>query len=163
MRIGLIAAIADNGVIGRDGDLPWRLPHDLKQFKARTLGKPMIMGRKTFESLPKLLPGRLHIVVTRDESYTAEGAAVVHGLDQALARAAEEETDEVFVIGGADLFAAALSRADFMVLTHVDAGVEGDTFFPAIDWTAWRPVGEEAHEADARHAHPFRVVVYERA
>ncbi len=161
MRVGLIAAVAENGVIGRAGDLPWRLPDDLKQFKARTLGKPMIMGRKTFESLPKLLPGRTHIVVTRDPSDRAEGAVVAHGLDAALARA-EREADEAFVIGGADLFRAALPRADFMVITHVAASVEGDTVFPEVDWSAWRAVEETAHVADARHPHAFRVVVYER-
>jgi dihydrofolate reductase len=162
MRVGLIAAIAESGVIGRAGDLPWRLPDDLKQFKARTLGRPMIMGRKTFESLPRLLPGRLHIVVTRDPGYRAEGTVIVHGFDEALARA-ESESAEVFVIGGAELFRAALSRADSLVITHVEASVEGDTFFPDVDWSRWRAVEDTHHDADARHAYPFRVVVYERA
>lgn len=160
MRVGIIAAVAENGVIGRSGDLPWRLPDDLKQFKARTLGSPMIMGRKTFESLPKLLPGRVHVVVTRNPRYEAEGAVVVHDLDAALARA--EASGTAYVIGGAELFRAALPRADFLVLTHVEAVVEGDTVFPPVDWSQWRAVEETHHDADAKHAYAFRVVVYER-
>ncbi len=162
MRLALIAAVARSGVIGRDGDLPWRLPADLKQFKARTLGRPVIMGRKTWESLRGPLPGRLNLVVTRQAGYVAEGAEVAASLEEAVARA-ERESDEAFVIGGADLYAAALPSADRLVITHVEADVEGDTRFPEVDWSRWRLLSEEAHPADARHAYPFRVAVYERA
>lgn len=163
MRVTLIAAVASNGVIGRRGDLPWHLPDDLKHFKRHTLDHPMIMGRRTWESLPGLLPRRPHIVVTRREGYDAEGAEVAHDLDEALARAAQHDPREVFVIGGAELFALALPRADRLVITHVEADVEGDVRFPAVDWSKWRALDEAAHEADERHAHPFRVVTYERA
>lgn len=163
MRVTLIAAVADNGVIGREGDLPWHLPDDLKQFKRHTLDHPIVMGRKTWESLPGLLPRRPHIVVTRRERYDAEGAEVAHDLDEALARAARRDEHEVFVIGGAELFALALPQADRLVITHVEAEVEGDVVFPPVDWSAWRAVDEAAHQADARHAYPFRVVTYERA
>lgn len=162
MRLALIAAVAENGVIGRGGDLPWRLPDDLKQFKARTLGRPVIMGRKTWESLRGPLPGRLNVVVTRQPGYAAEGAVVAASFEDAIARA-ERESDEAFVIGGADLYAAALPRADQLVITHVEADVEGDTRFPEVDWSSWRLVSEEAHPQDERHAHAFRVAVYERA
>jgi dihydrofolate reductase len=160
MRISLIAAVAKNGVIGKDGALPWRLPDDMRQFKKHTLGKPVIMGRKTWESLRgKALVDRLNIVVTRQKNYRAEGAVVVDGLDAALARA---DSEEAFVIGGSELYAAALAHADRLVITHVDAELEGDAYFPAVDWSAWRPIEEQAHAADERHAHPFRIVVYER-
>lgn len=162
MRVALIAAVAENGVIGRAGDLPWRLPADLKQFKARTLGHPVVMGRKTWESLRAPLAGRLNLVVTRNARYAAEGAEVVSSLEQAIARA-EEVDGEVWIIGGADLYAAALPLADQLVITHVQAEVEGDARFPEVDWSAWRLVEEEAHAADAKHAHAFRVAVYERA
>ena len=102
-------------------------------------------------------------MVTRQKSYEASGTEVVHDLDEALALAARHDPDEVFVIGGGELYRAALSRADRLVITHVDAEVEGDAFFPEVDWSGWRAVGEEAHPADERHAHPFRVVTYERA
>lgn len=162
MRVTLVAAVAQNGVIGRGGDLPWRLPEDLKQFKRLTLDHPIVMGRKTWESLPSLLPRRSHIVLSRRAAYDAPGAEVAHDLDEALARAAQHDA-EVFVIGGAAIFAGALPRADRLVITHVDAEVEGDTYFPSVDWSGWRAVEEHAHPADARHAYPFRVVTYERA
>ncbi|HEY8429218.1 MAG TPA: dihydrofolate reductase [Sandaracinaceae bacterium] len=162
MRVSLIAAVAKNGVIGKDGGLPWRLPDDLKQFKARTTGHPVLMGRKTWESLGRPLPGRLNLVVTRQRGYRAPGAEVFASIDEALARA-EREDDEVWIIGGAGIYAATLDRADRLVITHVDAEVEGDARFPEVDWSAWRLVSEDAHPADERHAHSFRVATYERA
>lgn len=163
MRVSLIAAVARNGVIGRAGKLPWRLPDDLKHFKRVTLGHPIVMGRKTWESLPGPLPRRPHIVVTRQKSYEASGTEVVHDLDEALALAARHDPDEVFVIGGGELYRAALPRADRLLITHVEADIEGDAFFPEVDWSAWRPVEEHTHPADARHAYPFRIATYERA
>lgn len=130
MRIVLHVARADNGVIGRDGRLPWRLPEDLKRFKALTLGKPMIMGRRTFESLPGLLPGRRHIVLTRDAAWRAEGAEVAATPDAALALAGDVE--EAAVIGGAEIFALFLPRADRIELTEVHRDVDGDTRLPPL-------------------------------
>jgi dihydrofolate reductase len=154
MRIALIAAVARNGVIGRAGALPWRLPDDMKQFKARTIDHAVIMGRKTWESLPAPLARRRNIVITRQPGYAAEGAIVVGSMAEAL----REAGDEAWVIGGAEIYAAALEHADTLVITHVDADVEGDAYFPQIDWTSWRAVSEEAHAIDERHALPSLVV-----
>jgi dihydrofolate reductase len=138
--IALILARADNGVIGARGGLPWHLPEDLRRFKALTLGKPVVMGRKTWDSLPrKPLPGRDNIVVTRVRDFAAEGALVVHSPDDALALAAEE----IMVIGGAEIFAAALPRAGRIHLTEVHASPEGDVDFPYPDPAAWREIARE--------------------
>lgn len=161
MELALIAAVARNGVIGRDGDLPWRLRADLHNFKHRTKGCPVIMGRKTWESLPKRpLPGRANIVLSRREGYEAEGAIVVDSLDAALATAGDAQT--AWVIGGASIYAEALPRADRLVITHVDEDVAGDTHFVDVDWSAWRVVEEAAHDADERNEFPFRIVDYAR-
>lgn len=160
MRIALIAAVARNGVIGRGGALPWRLPDELGWFKERTLGKPVIMGRRTWESLRGALPGRLNVVVTRNGNYVARGALVAASLDDALARCAGAE--EAVVIGGRDLYEAALPRADRLYLTHVEAEVDGDTRFPEVDLEQWIAVESRAHAADELHAFAFRMVVYER-
>ena len=139
-RIALVVAVARNGVIGRDGGLPWHLSSDLKRFKAITMGKPVIMGRKTWESLPKKpLPGRHNIVITRRKGFLAEGATVVASPENALAAAAGAE--EIAVIGGGEIFDMFLTLADRIYLTEVDLDVEGDTYFPAIDpahWRKWR-------------------------
>ncbi len=158
-RIAIIAALARNRVIGRGNRLPWHLPDDLRHFKRLTLGRPIIMGRRTWESLPGLLPDRTHLVVTRDPSYRADGAVVVGSLDEALGAAGGEEA---LVVGGAQLYALALPRASRLYLTLVDAEVEGDVFFPAIDPVAWRVVAREPHAADERHAYPFAFVTLER-
>lgn len=148
--VSLIAAMARNRVIGRDNKLPWHLPADLARFKSLTMGKPMIMGRKTWESLPGLLPGRPHIVVSRDPGYIAEGAQVAHSLTQAI-QLAGELGDEVMIIGGANLYGQALELADQLYLTLVDAEVEGDAFFPAFDPSVWRQVSCEEHAPDERN------------
>ncbi|HVJ03616.1 MAG TPA: dihydrofolate reductase [Sphingomonas sp.] len=151
-------ARADNGVIGRDGRLPWHLPADLKRFKAQTMGKPMVMGRKTFESFPAPLPGRRHIVLTRDRGWRAAGAEVAHTPEEALALAGSEE---VAVIGGAEIFALLLDRADRIELTEVHLDVEGDAVVPDFG-TGWREVAREDHSAEGeRPAHSF--VTLERA
>ena len=162
MELLLIAALAQNGVIGRDGDLPWRLPDDLKHFKRRTLGHPVVMGRRTWESLRRALPGRLNLVLSRRDGYLAEGASVVGSLAEALELAREAETGACFVIGGASLYAEALPRADALVLTHVEAVVPGDVLMPTFDRDAWEVVSEEPHPADERHAHAFTVREYRR-
>lgn len=139
----LIAAVARNGTIGRDNALPWRLPEDLRRFKSLTMGHAMIMGRRTWESLGRPLPGRRHVVVTRDRGYRAEGVEVVHSLPEALAAAG----DDAYVIGGADLYAQALPLVDRLELTEIDADVPGDAFFPAFERGAWRETAREAHRS----------------
>ena len=164
MRLSLIAALARDGGIGKDGGLLFRLRSDLEQFKRRTLGAPVIMGRKTWESLPRRpLPGRLNVVLSRRTGYRAEGARVAPDLEAALALARASGAAEAFVIGGEAVYAAALPRADRLVLTHVDAAAGADAFFPAFDAAAWRVVEEAAYAASARDEHPFFVRVYERA
>lgn len=159
-HVAIVAALARNGVIGRGGRLPWHLPDDLKQFKRLTLGRPIVMGRRTFESLPGLLPDRLHVVVTRDAAYAAPGAIVVHSLGEAVAAAGGEE---VLVVGGAELYAQALPLARRLYLTLVDAEVDGDAHFPPIHWSDWHEVAREEHAVDGRHAYPFAFVTLERA
>ncbi|MDB5438941.1 MAG: Dihydrofolate reductase [Caulobacteraceae bacterium] len=156
-----------NGVIGRDGALPWRLSADLKAFKAITLGKPVIMGRKTWDSLPKKpLPGRTNIVLSRDGSFEPHGAVVCETFLEALEigreQAAEDGVDEVCVIGGAALFELALPKAQRIYLTEVQAIVEGDVFFPPLDENGWREVHRENHPADADNDHAFTLRVLER-
>lgn len=150
MSLTLILARADNGVIGRDGGLPWRLPADLKRFKALTMGKPMIMGRKTFESFPAPLPGRRHIVLTRDRDWRADGAEVVHAVDDALALAGEE----AFVIGGAEVFALFEPQADRIELTEVHMAAEGDVSVPPFE--GWHEIARADHRAEGeRPAYSF--------
>lgn len=161
-------AIAENGVIGREGGLPWRLSSDLRRFKATTMGKPIVMGRKTWESFPRRpLPGRLNIVVTRDPAYRAEGAEVVHSLEDALALARARGrcmvgAEEICVIGGGEIYAQALPLADRLSVTHVKAAIEGDTRFPAIDPAVWAAVSAEDVPAGEKDSHATRHVVYER-
>jgi dihydrofolate reductase len=142
MTVTLVVARARNGVIGRDGTLPWHIPADLKHFKAVTMGKPMIMGRKTFESLPGLLPGRRHIVLTRDGGWSAEGVEVAHDLAGAIRKA---EAPSVSVIGGAEIFALFLPTAGAIELTEVHADVEGDTILPPLDAAQWHEASREDH------------------
>ena len=144
-RIYLIAAVAANGVIGRRGRLPWHLPEDLKHFKRLTLGHPIIMGRRTWESLGGLLPGREHIVVTRTPGYDAPGAAVASSLEAALALCAGEAV--VFVIGGREIFAEALPLAAGLVMTEIHRDYEGDTRFPPYERSRWRETQRESHAA----------------
>ena len=153
--ITLIVACSENGVIGRDGVLPWHLPGELARFKAETMGKPLIMGRKTYASIGRQLPGRRMIVVTRDAGFTAAGVEVVHGLEEALARCADAE--EVMIGGGATLYAALLAQSSRLLLTVVHAVIEGDTRLPSFDLAAWRVHAASPHEADARHAYAYTV------
>ncbi len=141
----LVVARADNGVIGRDGTLPWHIPADLKHFKQVTMGAPMIMGRKTFESLPGLLPGRRHIVLTRDRGWSADGAETAHDVDQALTLAA---ADRVTVIGGAEIFRLFMPHATAFELTQVHEAIEGDTTMPPPDPADWHEIFRERHEAE---------------
>jgi dihydrofolate reductase len=158
-RLTLVVAYARNRVIGRDNALPWKLPGDLAHFKRTTLGHPIVMGRKTWESLGRPLPGRRNIVISRDAGYAAAGATVVRDIDAALS--ACEDTDEVFVIGGAQIYAAVLDRADRIVATEVAADVDGDAYFPYLPAFQWREVSREPQAAENGYAYDF--VVYEKA
>lgn len=167
MIVSAIAAVADNGVIGRNNDLPWHLPDDMAFFKRTTLGHPIITGRKNYESVPpkfRPLKGRLNIVITRDPAYEAPGAVVVTSLEAALERAKEEHKEEVFIIGGGQIFREALEKnlIDRLYLTLVHADVKGDTHFPPIDAADWQEKSRERHEADDRHANPFSFVTLDR-
>ena len=163
MSVELVVARAENGVIGRDGDLPWRLSTDLKRFKAITMGKPVIMGRKTWESIGKPLPGRRNIVVTRQADYTAEGAECVSSLDVALALAAGGAAGaDVCVIGGGQIYAEALPMVDRIYVTQVHAEVEGDAFFPEVNWDEWEELGREDFSASDNNPYDYSFVVYQR-
>ncbi|MDJ0739634.1 MAG: type 3 dihydrofolate reductase [Gammaproteobacteria bacterium] len=155
-KLSLIAAMSDNGVIGRDNRLPWRLPADLAHFKRLTIGKPIIMGRRTWESLPGLLPQRRHIVVTRDAGYRADGALVVHSLHEAIAAAGD--VDEMLIVGGADLYAQTIPLATRMYLTYVHDRIAGDAHFPEFDADQWKEVARERHGADERNPHDYSFV-----
>lgn len=162
MRISIIAALDRNRVIGHRGGIPWRLPADLKQFKRRTLGHALVMGRKTWESLPKRLEDRTLLVVTRTPHYDAPGAHVVDSVGAALERANELGAGHVFIAGGSQIYEVALEYADELILTHVDTDAEGDTYFPRVDFSRWTVAEHTDHPPDERHPYPFRVVVYKR-
>lgn len=167
MDISLVVAIAENGVIGRDGGLPWRLSTDLKRFKADTLGKAVVMGRLTYESIGKPLPGRLNIVVSRNPDYRPEGVEVVHSLADALTLARSRaktmpDADEICVIGGGQLFEQALGIADRLRVTHVLADIDGDTTFPPIDPQRFVPTLSVDVPAGEKDDYPTRSVIYER-
>jgi dihydrofolate reductase len=158
--ISLIVAMAQNGVIGRDNSLPWRLPEDLKRFRACTLGKPILMGRRTFESIGRPLPERTNLVLTRDRGWSAHGVIVVHSVEEALAQAGS--SDELVAVGGAQIYRLVLPFARRIYLTHVHADVPGDTTFPEFDSTQWADVEYSSHPADGEHAYPLTFVTLER-
>ncbi len=166
MRVSLIAAVATNGVIGRDNDLPWSLPADQRLFQKLTMGHTLVIGRRTWESFAKPLPGRRIVVVTRRPGWRPEGLPegieVAASLDEALARARAAGDTEAFVAGGTEIFREALPQADRIYLTRVEAEVPGDTYFPDFEVVGWKIVEEEHHEADADHSFPFTFQVLER-
>ena len=159
-RIAFVVARDRRGVIGKDGRLPWRLPDDMKHVRELTVGKPLIMGRRTFESIGKPLPDRTSIVLTRDPAFRCEGCLVAHSPDEALALAGD--VPEVIVFGGAGVFKDFLGRADRIYLTEVDTEAAGDTYFPPLDPRDWREVSRSMHTADARHPFAFSFVTLER-
>ena len=167
IAIVLLAAVADNGVIGRDNALPFRLSSDLKRFKALTMGKPVLMGRKTYLSIGKPLPGRTNIVVSRDGGFAPPGVSVALSLESALAMARDDAlrrgADEIVVIGGTDIFAQTMPLADRMEITHVHAQPAGDTHFPPIDAAQWRAVARSEHPAGPQDEAAFSYVTYARA
>ncbi len=156
----MIAARARNGVIGRENKIPWKIPGEQAYFKRMTMGHPIVMGRKTWESIGRPLPGRRSIVITRNREYIAPGAEVVASLDEALALIGD--MDEVFIIGGGELYAEAMPRADRILLTEIDADFEGDTFLPALDPARWREKSREQHPAANERAFNYSFVIYER-
>ena len=163
IELVLVAALDRHNAIGKGNALPWRLPDDLKRFKALTLGRPLLMGRKTAESLGRALPGRRNLVLTRSGQVPFPGMQAVASLQDAIAAAAHDDASALCVIGGGELYALCLPQATRMYLTHVDTVVDGaDAFFPRFDASAWRVARREAHPADARHAHPFEFVDYVR-
>jgi len=157
-QLSIIVAVANNNIIGQHNTLPWHLPEDLKRFKSLTMGHHIIMGRKTYESLGRLLPGRSTVIVTRNKDYHVDGAIVVHSLQQALAVC---QTDtEVFLIGGAELYEIGLQQADKIYLTEIHADFDGDAFLPAIDMTCWQETSRNQHKATNGLA--FSYVSFER-
>ncbi len=158
--ISIIAALAENRVIGVNNTLPWRLPNDLKHFRRLTTGHAIIMGRKNYESIGKPLPERTNIVVTRNRDYRVDGCLIAHSLDEALRLAGDDP--EIFIIGGAEIYREALPFADRLYLTRVHAAVKGDTFFPEIDNNNWKETACEHHAADEKHAYAYSFVVLER-
>ena len=159
MIISIIAAIGDNRALGKDGKLPWHLPADFARFKTLTRGHTVIMGRKTYESIGRPLPERTNIVITRDEAYTAPGCIVVHSFDDALVKAIG---DEVFVIGGAQVYAEAIPHADRLYITHVHGSFEADTFFPEITISEWKVMQKEEVPADKKNNCAATFVMYEK-
>ena len=158
--ISIIVAASANNVIGAQGDLPWRLSDDLKRFKTVTMGKPIVMGRKTWESIGRALPGRRNIVITRQQNFAAEGCDVVQSTNEAIVAAGD--VDEIMVIGGSEVYALFLPVAQRLYLTRVHADVNGDAFFPVVDEDEWQLVSDEAHVADSRNEFDFSFRIYER-
>ncbi len=159
-RLSIIVAMANNRVIGADNAIPWHLPGELKMFKTITMGHHIVMGRNTWESIGRLLPGRTTVVVTRQAGYAIAGAIVAASLDAAIAACRND--DEIFVIGGGQLYAAALPRADRIYLTEVDVTVAGDTRMPEFDLAQWQTGAVTAHAADEKNAHRYTLTVYDR-
>lgn len=166
ISLAVIVAAADNGVIGRNNALPWYLPDDLRYFKRVTMGKPIVMGRKTFESIGKPLPGRSNIVISRNPEFQAQGVKVVASLDEALRLAQEiavmDGVREMVVIGGAEIYRTAIPRADRLYITEVHASVEGDAHLPDVEWAQWRERERERHEAQGSNPYDYSFVVYDR-
>ncbi len=162
LPVAIVVAISDNGVIGKDDWMPWRLSTDMKRFKALTMGNPVIMGRKTFDSIGKPLPGRLNIVITRNREWSVDGVKTANSLQDAieLAQKGPKNAGEICVIGGGQIYAEALPIADRLHVTHVLAEIDGDTRFPAIDPAFWRPISSEDVPAGEKDSHPTRYVVY---
>ncbi|MCP3778560.1 dihydrofolate reductase [Paenibacillus sp. MZ03-122A] len=160
MGISMIWAMAQNGVIGRDNKLPWRLPRDMAFFKEQTINKTVLMGRKTWESFGgKSLPNRRNVVLTRDQCYQTEGAEVIHSLEEGLQLAKQEE---LMVIGGAEIYALFWPHADRLIVTRIEETFEGDTTFPELDWNGWNIVNETPGVKDDRNPYEYRFVVYEK-
>lgn len=162
MIVSQIVAASTNNVIGKNNQLLWSLPNDMKFFKSTTWAMPVLMGRKTFESLGKPLPGRLNIVITRQKDLQLAGATIVHSLDEALKAASAADYKEAFVIGGGEIFKDAMAITDRIYLTRVDAELEGDAFFPEIDSAKWKMRSNQSFPADAKHAYAYHFQLWEK-
>ncbi|GAB3703888.1 type 3 dihydrofolate reductase [Spirosoma flavus] len=162
MKISLISAVAENGVIGRNNELPWHLPDDFAFFKRKTSHHPIIMGRKSLESLGKPLKNRTNIVLTRNQDFKTENVTVVHTLEEAVNVAKQINNSEIFVIGGAEIYKMALPIATTLYLTEIHQAYEGDAYFPKFDKSVWQEMERITHPADERHAVSFDFVTYER-
>lgn len=162
MTISLVVAAATNNVIGKDGKMPWHLPNDMKHFKNVTWGMPIVMGRKTFDSLGKALPGRKNIVITRQQGWKADNTVAVKNIEDALFVAHETDANEVMVIGGGEIYKALFDKAQRIYLTRVEAEPEGDTFFPVLVQGQWHLVSQKNHEADEKNAYNYSFQVWER-
>lgn len=160
MIFSLIAALAENRTIGINGKLPWHLPNDLKRFKMLTMGKPIIMGRKTFESLGRLLPGREHLILTRDPSFQNPQIHIYHSIEKLIED--WKQQDELMVIGGAEIYQLFLPICQRLHLTRVQTHTAGDTFFPSVDLAKWERIFQEKHPADEHHAYPYTFETWER-
>ena len=160
MKLSLIVAMDRNSVIGRNGDLPWRLSSDLKHFRQITMGKPIVMGRKTHESIGRVLPGRDNVVIPRDMKYMARGCTVLHSLECMYAK--YNHLDEVMIMGGAELYRQTLDKAKRIYLTEVHAELEGDTYFPEFDRESWEEIGRQDFRADEKNEFDFSFVILER-
>src|SRR5687768_15930727 len=165
MTVSAIAALSENKVIGKNNDLPWRLPDDMKFFMETTKGHHVVMGRKNYDSLLdkyKPLPNRTNIVVTRQKNLNAPGCAVVHSVDEGIRIAKQNQEPELFIIGGAEIYKITLPNANRLYLTEIYANVDGDTYFPEFSKNEWKEISRKPHPADARHKYSFDFVVYER-
>jgi len=167
MKLSIIVAVAENGVIGRGGQLPWHLSADLQRFKRLTMGHAILMGRKTWESIGRPLPGRTSIVISRQNDFRSsyDEVLVASNLDEALAQARRLniESDEAFIIGGARIYEMSLPRADRLFVTRIHAQIEGEVYFPQIDWNAWQQTDEQRHAADDKNEYPHTYEVWQRA
>jgi dihydrofolate reductase len=162
MKISLIAAATENNVIGRDNDLPWSLPDDMRFFVRTTKGHHVLTGRKNLESFGKLLPNRINIILTRDTDYEFEGAVIVHDLEEGIRIADRNREEELMIIGGGEIYKQALPMADRIYLTRIHTELEGDTFFPEFSLDEWHLIDSEKHEADEKHAYAFTFETYQR-
>jgi len=162
MIISHLVAAAENNVIGKNNTIPWHLPNDLKFFKNKTWGMPVVMGRNTYESLDKPLPGRINVVVTGNREWNREGVLVAHTIDEAVQKAASTDCKEVFIIGGGEIFRQSMDIANRIYLTRVHANPEGDTFYPIFDESKWTLVSADHRPADEKHAFPYTFQTWER-
>lgn len=162
MTISLIVAASTNNVIGKNNHLPWHLPNDLKFFKNTTWGMPLIMGRKTFASVGKALPGRINIVITRQKKWEAEGVVIASDIEDALVKAKQTNCKEIFIAGGGEIFNQSIKIADKIYLTRIHTNIDGDIYFPAIDEKKWKLTSNKDFEADDKHALPYSFQVWEK-
>lgn len=162
MIISAIVAASKNWVIGKDNEIPWYIPNDLRYFRRMTLGHHIILGRKNYESIGKPLPKRTNLIITRDTDFEAPGCLVMHNIDDAINHAKKQKEEEVFICGGGQIYAQTMDRVDKLYFTEIEAVVEGDVFFPEIDFSKWNQISIERNQADERHEYGYNFMVYER-